>query len=316
MSIIYSPKLKRKQRELFELLPGYTCNSNCRFCSIDPDKRKINSTTQELLEAINKAKKDGFKYLGIGGGEPTIRKDLLTLISFAKQLKFEVIRIETNGIALAYPDYCQRLVEAGLDFVKISIHGHKAEIHDYLTRVPGSFNNILRAIENFQELKVRVEINTVINKINYKFYPQFVRQFAKKGIGSFVFIYPLYTGSMAENWQTIGVSIQKTIPYLKKTLELIEGLELDKGIVFNIPPCCLPDYEEQIVEFSSFNTKVGAPEITIESVDFNRVKNKTKFRECQQCRYFESCEGVWSDYLNFFGNKEFQPIYDKPKQKN
>ena len=316
MPLVYSERLERKKRDLFELLPGYACNANCQFCSIDPAKRKINSPTKELLKSIYQAKRDGFKYLGIGGGEPTIRKDLLTLINFARQLKFEVIRIETNGIALAYPDYCRRLVEAGLDFIKISIHGHKAKIHDSLTKVPGSFNNILKAIENFQQLRIRIEINTVINRINYKFYPQFVNFFAKKGIGSFVFIYPLYTGRMAENWQKVGISIKESAPYIKKTLELVSKLELDKGIVFNIPPCCLPGYQDEMVEFSSFNTKVGAPDMAIESVDYERAKTKTKLKRCQPCLYFENCEGVWPDYLKFFGNKEFQPIYEKPKQKN
>jgi len=316
MPLVYSEKLKRKERKLFELLPGYTCNSNCLFCSIDPNKRKINSTTQELLKIIYQAKKDGFKYLGIGGGEPTIRKDLLTLIKFAKKLKFEVIRIETNGIALAYPDYCERLVEAGLDFVKISIHGHKAKIHDSLTRVPGAFNNVMRAIENLQKLKVRIEINTVINKVNYKFYPQFVGFFAKKGIGSFCFVYPLHIGEMAKNWKKIGIGIKEITPYLKETLDLVNDLELDKGIIFNIPPCCLPGYEKEMVEFSPFNTKVGSPDNVIESVDFDRTKTKIKFKRCQKCKYFKDCEGVWPDYLKFFGNKEFQPIYGKSRKEN
>jgi MoaA/NifB/PqqE/SkfB family radical SAM enzyme len=311
MSENYTKILKKEDRDLFELLPGYVCNANCRFCSIDPKKRNVSNSTEELLKIIYDAKKDGFKYLGIGGGEPTVRKDLQILINFAKHLKFDIIRIETNGIALAYPDYCKRLVESGLDFVKISIHSHEAKIHDYLVNVPGAFKNILKTIENLQKLKVRIEINTVINKHNYKEYPQFVNFFSQMGIGSFCFIYPLYTGRMAKNWRTIGISIQKTIPYLKKTLELIEGSELDKGIVFNIPPCCLPDYEEQMVESSPFNTKVGAPDTVVESIDFDRVKNKTKFRKCEQCRCFEECEGVWRDYVKYFGNKEFQPIHGK-----
>lgn len=308
MPLIYEKKLKRKERKLFELLPGYACNSNCQFCAIDPIKRKINNTTEELLKLICQAKKDGFKYLGIGGGEPTLRKDLLTLIGFAKQLKFDVIRIETNGILLVYPDYCKDLVEAGLDFVKISIHGHKAQIHDFLTQVPGSFNNILKAIENLQKLRVRIEINTVINKANYKYYPQFVKFFAKKGIASFVFIYPLYTGKMAENWRKIGIRIKEVVPYLKKTFDLIEAFDLDKELVFNIPPCCLPGYEEKMVEFTPFNTKVEAPDITIESVDYDRISEKIKFPRCKECKYFENCEGVWQNYVKLFGDKELQPI--------
>jgi len=317
MPVSYADKLKRKERQLFELLPGYACNSNCRFCSINPANRVINGTTKDLLQTIFQAKRDGFKYLGIGGGEPTIRKDLLTLISFAKRLEFDVIRIETNGIALAYPDYCQRLVDAGLDFVKISIHSHKAKIHDFLTRVPGSFGNILKAIENLQRLKVRIEINTIVNKVNYRSYPQFINFFTKMGIGSFVIIYPLYTGRMIQQWRKIGVSIKESIPYIKRALDLVDALELDKGIVLNIPPCSLPGYENKIAELNPFNTKVGAPDITIESVDYNRIKAKTKFKSCLKCIYFENCEGIWNDYLKFFGDEEFRPVsFRNEKRKN
>jgi len=309
MTIQYSEKLEKKDRNLFELLVGFACNSSCRFCSIDSSRRKINSSTQELLKTIYHAKKDGFKYLGIGGGEPTIRRDLLTLISFAKQLKFEVIRIETNGILLSYPDYCKQLAEAGLDFVKISIHGHKPEIHDFLTQVPGSFNYVLKAIKNLQELKLRIEINTVINKINYKYYPQFIDFFAQKGIGSFMIIYPTYVGQMAKNWREVGVRMMEVAPYLKKALDLADKLEIDKAMIFNIPPCCIPGYEKCIVEFGPFRTKVEGPNSAVENVDLDRKKVKRKVRQCRQCKYFNSCEGIYKDYLKFFGTKEFQPIY-------
>lgn len=314
MSKKYKRKLAKNERELFELLPGYVCNANCRFCSLPEERGKIESQTQELFLSIYRARKDGFKYLGIGGGEPTVRKDLASLIAFAKKIGFSVVRIETNGIRLAYFDYCQDLVKAGLDFVKISIHGHKAQIHDYLTRVPGSFEKVLQAIDNLQKLGVRVEINTVINKKNYRFYPQFIRFFAQKGIGSFCFIYPLYTGKMAKNRKEIGVMTKEVAPYIKKSLKLIDDLELDKGIVFNIPPCLLKGQVNKMVEFSSFNTKVAAPDSITESVDYMRSKSKKKFKRCGKCVFFQSCEGVWLDYLEFFGEKEFQPIRDNKKK--
>lgn len=304
----YTKKLQKEDRDLFELLPGYTCNANCRFCSIDPEKRNVNDSTERLLKAIYKAKKEGFKYLGIGGGEPTIRKDLPILVNFAKQLNFDVVRIETNGIALAYAGYCKHLVESGLDFVKISIHSHEAEIHDYLVNVPGAFKNVLKAIKNLQNHKVRIEINTVITKYNYDKYPQFVYFFSQMGIGSFCFIYPLYIGRMAENWHEVGVNIKKVAPYIKKTLELVDKLELDKGIVFNIPPCFLPDYIDRLVELSPFNTKVSAPDNITENIDFERTQNKTKFKSCQKCKYFKNCDGVWKEYVNYFGIKEFTPV--------
>lgn len=301
-------KLKRKDRDLFELCPGYSCNAACQFCSIDPKKRNIEKNTEDLLEIIYQANEEGFKYLGIGGGEPTIRKDLPKLIKFANRLDFEIIRIETNGITLSYKDYCKKLIEAGLDFVKLSIHGHNSEIHDKLTQVPGSFNYVMEAIENLHELGIRVEINTVINKLNYRYYNEFIKQFAFKGVGSFIFIYPLYTGKMKKEAGEVGVSMSEIAPYMGKALNLIDDLELDKGLVMNVPPCFLPNHTDKLVEFESFNTKVRSPEKTVESIDWDRKNEKIKVSGCNNCTYFEKCEGVWRSYFDIFSKKEVKAI--------
>lgn len=304
MPVAKSIKTKIKQRDLFELLTGYSCNANCRFCSIDPANRGWDSDTYELRASILQAKEDGCKYLGIGGGEPTIRSDLLDLIRLGKQLKFEVVRIETNGIALSYFNYCKRLVEAGLDFVKLSVHGHNAEIHDFLTRVPGSFQKVVSAIDNLQKLKVRIEINTVLNKVNYRHYEQFVDFFSKRGIGSFCFIYPLYTGRMAENWRKLGIGIQEVAPYLKRTLKLVDALELDKRLVFNIPKCFMEDYKKGIVE--EYNMRLASPDAVVLDPDNEIKRSKIKLRICRGCVDNQSCDGIWKEYYKIYGKKDFK----------
>jgi MoaA/NifB/PqqE/SkfB family radical SAM enzyme len=296
--------LKKNKKDLFELLVGYSCNANCRFCSIDPKKRGIDSTKKELLNSIYKAKKDGCKYLGIGGGEPTIRRDLGGLISLAKKLNYDVIRIETNGIALSYLDYCKSLVDAGLDFVKLSVHGHNSKIHDFLTRVPGSFISVLKAIDNLQKLQVRIEINSVLNKVNYKFYPEFVKLFANKGIGSFCFIYPLYTGRMAENWSQIGIGIKELMPHLRKTLRLVDRLELDRRLIFNIPRCFMSGYEKGIIE--EYNMRLSAPGLLVNDSDADLKASKIKLGICSNCKDDNRCGGVWREYFQLFGKKDFE----------
>lgn len=305
---LYSNKLKREDRELFELLVGYSCNTSCLFCSLDQEKRAMQSSTKELLSSIFKAKKEGFRYLGIGGGEPTIRKDLPILIKFAKQLNFDIVRIETNGLMLSNFAYCQKLAEAGLDFVKISIHGHNSKIHDALTQVAGSFEKTLQAVNNLHKLNVRVEINTVINKLNYKHYSEFVKFFSNLGVGSYCLIYPLYTGKMKENAKSIGVSMKKVAPFIGKALDLVDEMELDKGIIFNIPPCILPKHIDKIVDLSPFNTKVVSPGQVVESADYTRIQAKIQIEACKKCKYQKDCEGLWHDYVEIFGNSEIEPV--------
>ena len=301
-----SIKTKTMRKNLFELLTGYSCNANCRFCSLNPAKRGWDSNTAELRANIIQAKKEGCKYLGIGGGEPTIRRDLLELIRLGKQLKYEVVRIETNGIALSYFNYCKSLVDAGLDFVKLSVHGHNAKIHDYLTRVPGSFNKVLSAIDNLQKLNVRIEVSTVINKVNYKYYPQFVDFLSKRGIGAVCFIYPLFTGRMAENWKSLGVSIQEVLPYLKKALVLFDALELDKRLIFNIPKCFVRGYERGVVE--EYNMRLVSPAEVVFDSDKQVKRNKIKINLCSRCPDSEKCSGIWKEYYEIYGKGDFRAM--------
>ncbi len=296
-------RFEQANNRLYELTLGYTCNSNCKFCSICPDKRKIDKTTIEAMEDISQAKRQDFRLLGFGGGEPTMRKDIIKLTGFAKALKFQTIRIQTNGFLLGYKDFCNKLIEAGANFFKISVHGHKAEIHDYLTQVPGSFDLILKGIGNLQDLGIRVELNIVLNKINYKFLPQYINFFAGKQISSFCIIFPVYSGNMALNQKKIGIRICEAASYIHEALGLINDLGLDKGVVFNVPYCYMKGYENHVVE--KFNMKLIAPDLVVDDADADTKRVKIKPDSCKNCRFSPKCNGIWSQYLNLYGEEEF-----------
>src|SRR6056297_3922347 len=127
---------------------GYACNNNCIFC-LDSAKRHLPPrSTKEIKKDILSSAEDGATYLELIGGEVTIRKDAPELIEFADSLDFETISLTTNGRMLAYPEYARQLVEAGLNSLVFSIHGHTAELHDYLTGVKGSFDQLGKGIDN------------------------------------------------------------------------------------------------------------------------------------------------------------------------
>lgn len=296
-------KKDKQSNKLYELTLGYGCNSNCRFCSIHPSQRRINKTTLEAIADIAQAKRQRFSLLGLGGGEPTIRKDIIKLVRYARDLKFQTIRIQTNGIMLGYRKFCKSLVDAGANFFKISVHSHKAEIQDYLTRVPRSFDLLLRGIDNLHQLGIRIEANIVLNKINYKFLPQYINFFANKEISSFCIIFPLYTGSMALNQKDIGITISEARSYIQEALEIIDALGLDKGLVFNVPYCFIKGYKEQVVE--EYNMKLIAPHLVVNDADADIKTAKIKVKKCDSCEFNPQCNGIWKEYLKIYGQAEF-----------
>ena len=131
------------------IIPGYRCNNNCLFC-LNINKRNAipQKTTLQIKKEMIEAKNSGTTYLELVGGEISIRPDVIELVKFAKELEFETIMMATNGRMYSYKKFAKEITEAGLNSLVFSIHGHNAKLHDSLTQVPGSFEQLKNGIKN------------------------------------------------------------------------------------------------------------------------------------------------------------------------
>ena len=65
-------------------------------------------------------------------------------MAYARELGFTRIAIATNATKLRLHHFTDRILDAGLTRITISMHGHTAELEDKLTRVPGNFEKKVR----------------------------------------------------------------------------------------------------------------------------------------------------------------------------
>ncbi|MBU0579923.1 MAG: radical SAM protein, partial [Candidatus Margulisbacteria bacterium] len=285
--------IKNKEHSIVDITMGYKCNQNCLFCSVGHIKKDLIKSTDQIKHDILLAKKKQATVLGFGGGgEPTLRKDIVELVQFAKKVGFPVIRFQTNGVMFSYDNFMEKIIEAGANYFKFSIHGHNAKIHDALTQVKGSFERALKGINNLKKRGYSVEADIVINKLNYKYLPRFVEFFISKGISKFCFVYLIYEGNAVSNQEKVAVSMREVVPYLTDALELTEMFSLDKSLVFNIPYCLIKKHENKIVDLGEYNTIMLSP-LNNQDLDKNRYKGKRKFNICAECKYDKLCHGVW-----------------------
>ena len=165
------------------LFTGFSCNSHCHFC-IDLNKRDLpDKSTRQIIEEMVQAKAAGVEYLEMIGGETTVRGDFIPLVKTAKKLGFKDIVVVTNGRMLAYPDFAKETVAAGVTDLVFSIHGHDAKLHDELTYAPGSFDDLLKGIENVRKEGLeRIFGNCTVIKQNMKHLPDIARLFLKLNI--------------------------------------------------------------------------------------------------------------------------------------
>ena len=141
----------------------HNCNQKCIHCyACGQELAEVDElSTDEWKQIIDKCKKIGIPQLTFTGGEPTMRKDLVELVKYAKWF---VTRLNTNGVLLT-EGLCKDLYDASLDSVQITFYSYDAEIHNRLVGVK-KFNSTEQGIRNALEAGLNVSINTPLCKIN------------------------------------------------------------------------------------------------------------------------------------------------------
>ncbi|XP_014239920.1 molybdenum cofactor biosynthesis protein 1 isoform X2 [Cimex lectularius] len=116
------------------------CNLRCQYCmpeeGVKLTKKLKLLTTDEILRLAELFVKQGVTKIRLTGGEPTVHKDLITIISSLKSMPgLESVAITTNGLTLT-----RQLVsmqKAGLDIINISLDTLKEEKYEKITRRKG-----------------------------------------------------------------------------------------------------------------------------------------------------------------------------------
>ena len=141
----------------------YRCNERCVHCYLDHDDHGELSTA-EVRTILDQLAAAGTLFLIFSGGELLLRKDLFELVAYARALRFDV-KLKTNGILVRERE-ADLIRDAGVREVQISIYSHRAEVHDAITKVPGSLERSIAAIALLKARGLRVLIANVLMRQN------------------------------------------------------------------------------------------------------------------------------------------------------
>jgi MoaA/NifB/PqqE/SkfB family radical SAM enzyme len=141
------------------------CNHYCGFCSNPKSGYHTNLT--EITAKIDDFVERGYFGIILTGGEPTLSPDLPEAIAYGRERGLHV-RMISNGWRLAEPDFCKKVVDAGLQHVHISIYSVRTKIEQFLRGVPKPLERTLKALDNLaaEQPRINVNINCVINRYN------------------------------------------------------------------------------------------------------------------------------------------------------
>lgn len=169
------------------------CNSHCRSCDIWRIRQGSppELTTEEILSLRPALRRLRTDVISIGGGEPTLRDDLETIIAAFREDGLAV-HMNTNGLAITEAR-ARSLAEAGLSVIYISCDHPDPAGYRRIRGIDG-LKRVEATVKHFRSLPkpVPLGINTVVSRLNQDCLERLAARCIEWGVQKAQFI-PIHT---------------------------------------------------------------------------------------------------------------------------
>ena len=221
-----NPTTYRPRLVFWELTTG--CNLRCVHCRasatelMSPD----DLSTRECLDIVDQLAPYAPMILVLSGGEPLWRRDVFDI---AKRAVSHGIRVAlaTNG-TLVDEAMAERIQDAGIVRVAISLDGVDRSTHDAFRGHDGAFDAAIRGLKCLQNLGISTQINTTVSKHNVDQLPEMVELAKRLKVDAFhlFLLVPVGCGlTIAEDQSVTGVDAERILNwYYDRSLD--SGMEL------------------------------------------------------------------------------------------
>ena len=153
-----------KIRILWEVTPK--CNMYCKHCLFFQNTQKgieKELNTKQMYKIIeNIAKDKSVNAIWLSGGEPLLRKDIVDICQKISDYNIKP-SISTNGILLN-EKLIEKLHNAGVDYIHLSIDGGTAKTHEDLRGVKGSFELLMKAMDMLKESPIKTGASFMVTE--------------------------------------------------------------------------------------------------------------------------------------------------------
>ncbi|UCG45872.1 MAG: radical SAM protein [Candidatus Bathyarchaeota archaeon] len=265
-----------------DLALTFRCQNNCIHCYTGGPQEIPELDTNQWRKIINRLKRIGVFIVTFTGGESTLRNDLPELLKHAQDQGI-VSGLITNGRRLKEAGYVKKLVDAGLDFVQITLESHDSQIHDSITCKKGSWQETVEAIKNVVPTPIYATTNTTLNKRNAGSFLETIEFLHNLGLKTFGCNSIIYSG----NAPMVADEFALTVDELKELLPRILGKanQLDMKFMWYTPT--------QYCQLDPLSLGLGVKSCTAARVNMC-IGPGGQVYPCQS--YFESVGNILEDH--------------------
>jgi len=204
----------------------YRCNERCVHCYLDHDDHGEMSTA-EVRGVLDQLADAGVFFLCLSGGEVLMRQDFFPILEHARALLFAV-KIKTNAFMIRERE-ADRFRDLGVESVQVSIYSHRPEVHDSITRLPGSLERSIAGARLLRSRGIKVTIANVLMRQNMSDYKG-VEALAHE-VGAHFTIDPTITPRMDGDRSILALGIRS---------EALRHVFRDPGLVGDVKEFCAP----------------------------------------------------------------------------
>lgn len=315
---------------------GTLCNYDCEFCYYR-DLLNVKTSIEVVKKRADYLAEYGITQVDLSGGESSVSPDWFEILDYCKE-RFEHISCVSHGGRFSKIEFLKKSMDHGLKEILFSVHGATEETHDAITNRKGSFQKILQAIKNAQELGIIVRINCTVYHKNCNQLDNIYADLINS-------INPLEVNFITLNyWGSVDVEQNKT-SYKDMTDGVKKCIDkINKSIIINVryvPYCYMKGYEkyvcdqyQHIYDLYDWNKEIynDPTDDTHQLIDVTKkysdreklefaykrsADHRTSFYQkqfkCLSCKHFYICDGVEKQILD---TPVFPELGEKIKEVN
>lgn len=261
------------------------CNSKCVFClDAEAQDGRILPFADICGEIDRGRTEKGATRIVLSGGEASIHPQFAACVAHAKAAGYRWVQTVTNGVRYADKAFFDAAVDAGLDEITFSLHGHTAALHDRLTRTRNGFDALMKAmIRARRSGRVVVNVDVCINRENVRHLEAIVALCARVGVKEFDLLHIIPQGVAFDHRDTLFYDVDAHAEDLRKVFRLAR--RPDFHIWTNrFPLSHLEDMEELIQDPHKMLDEVGG-----RRVQFRRYLDTGAPIDCRDAQRCPHC---------------------------
>jgi len=176
-----------------DLAVTYRCNNECSHCYNARPRDFAELSTHDWKRILDRLWDLGIPHVVFTGGEPTLRSDLPELVAHAEH-NGQITGLNTNGRRMCDSRFLDKLVEAGLDHVQITVESHDPAIHDAMVASKGAWKQTIQGVRNALDTPLYVMTNTTMLRDNSPYMAETLDFLAELGVPTIGLNALIYSG--------------------------------------------------------------------------------------------------------------------------